>query len=338
MDEIASLNDLPAPSPDFERLLDVLLRRRKPDVVPLYELFVNGPIMEAALGEPVPDRAATLRFYHRAGYDYVPAWPRMPIATGSLIDRRKGYPVTDRGSFERFPWPSPKDISFDEFPLLAPLLPAGMRIVGQTGGIFELAQSICGLESLCWFLADDRPLFGELFARIGALYEVIYEGMARAPAVGALVISDDLGYKTQTMLPPAVLREFVFPRYARLAAIAHDHGKPCILHSCGNLAAVMDDLIDGVRIDAKHSYEDAIVPVEEFRRRYGGRVAVLGGFDVDRLCRLSPEGVAAETRRMLETLGRTGGYAFGSGNSIADFVPVPNYLAMLAAYWRHRLP
>ena len=42
--------------------------------------------------------------------------------------------------------------------------------------------------------------------------------------------------------------------------MAHDAGKPFILHSCGNLEAVYPDLIDDVGIDAKHSNEDTIAP------------------------------------------------------------------------------
>jgi len=39
--------------------------------------------------------------------------------------------------------------------------------------------------------------------------------------------------------------------------------------------------VDG-RIDAKHSYEDAIMPVTEAKKKYGEKIAILGGVDVDR--------------------------------------------------------
>ena len=108
------------------------------------------------------------------------------------------------------------------------------------------------------------------------------------------------------------------------------------MHSCGNLATVMDDLIDNVGIDAKHSYEDAILPVQEAKEKYGGRIAILGGLDVDRLCRSSPAEITRFSNRLLDECGADGGYALGSGNSIADYVPAENYLAMLAAGWARR--
>jgi len=57
--------------------------------------------------------------------------------------------------------------------------------------------------------------------------------------------------------------------------IAHKAGKLLVFHSCGNMYKLMDELIDDVGIDAKHSYEDKIVPVDEAYRRWGDRVAIL---------------------------------------------------------------
>ena len=77
----------------------------------------------------------------------------------------------------------------------------------------------------------------------------------------------------------------------------HQAGKPFLLHSCGQLEKIMDDLIDDVKIDAKHSFEDVIMPVTEAKRRWGDRVALLGGVDVDYLCRHSPEEIMEYTKR-----------------------------------------
>jgi len=43
------------------------------------------------------------------------------------------------------------------------------------------------------------------------------------------------------------------------------------------------DLINFVGIDTKPSFEDAIMPVAEVKRKYGGRIAILGGVDVNKL-------------------------------------------------------
>jgi uroporphyrinogen decarboxylase len=147
-------------------------------------------------------------------------------------------------------------------------------------------------------------------------------------------MGDDMGFKTGTMIAPEHLRNFVFPIQKQIARVAHDRGLPFLLHSCGNLEAVMDDLIEDVGIDAKHSYEDAIMPIEDVCAKYSERICVIGGVDVDLLCRGTEDKIRQRTREILETCGQTGAYILGSGNSIANYVPITNFLAMIDEGWR----
>jgi len=70
-------------------------------------------------------------------------------------------------------------------------------------------------------------------------------------------------------------------------------------------------------------------PVWEAKRKWGDRIALLGGFDMDKLCRSTPEEVRAHTRLLIERCAVGGGWALGTGNSVADYVPAENFLAML---------
>ena len=96
----------------------------------------------------------------------------------------------------------------------------------------------------------------------------------------------------------------------------------------------MPDLAGDVGIDAKHSFEDVIQPVEEFHRQWGARIAALGGVDVDLLARGTEEAVARRTREILQACAPVGGYAAGSGNTITNYVPIDNYLAMVETVHR----
>jgi uroporphyrinogen decarboxylase len=84
-----------------------------------------------------------------------------------------------------------------------------------------------------------------------------------------------------------------------------------------------------VRIDAKHSFEDTILNVQEAKRLYGGRVSLLGGIDMDFLCRADPKAVRQRVRETLEVCQPGGGYCLGTGNSVANYVPLENFLVML---------
>jgi uroporphyrinogen decarboxylase len=91
----------------------------------------------------------------------------------------------------------------------------------------------------------------------------------------------------------------------------------------------MDDAIR-LGIDGKHSNEDTIAPFSEWIERYGNRIALVGGFDLNFLCSNSPEEITAGVVELgTKYRSMANGYALGSGNSIPEYVPVENYLAMI---------
>jgi len=157
-----------------------------------------------------------------------------------------------------------------------------------------------------------------------------YEICSPHPAVGAVISNDDWGFSKQTTLRPEDMRRYVFPWHKRIVETIHAAGKPAILHSCGQLEAVMDDIIDDMGYDAKHSFEDKILPIEEAYERWGSRIALLGGIDVDFVCRSSPQKIIERSKAMLERTADRGGWALGTGNSVPEYVPDDHYLAMVS--------
>ena len=92
----------------------------------------------------------------------------------------------------------------------------------------------------------------------------------------------------------------------------------------------MPDIINEMNYDAKHSFEDTIIPVEDAYEKWGSEIAILGGIDVDFICRSDPEQIKERSRAMLVRAEDRGGYALGTGNSVPDYVPDENYLAMIS--------
>jgi uroporphyrinogen decarboxylase len=130
-------------------------------------------------------------------------------------------------------------------------------------------------------------------------------------------------------MSPDDLREFVIPGHTLMAQLTHEAGKLYLLHSCGNLAKVMDDFINDIGIDGKHSFEDAIESVITAKERYGDRIAILGGMDMDFLCRADEMQIRQRVREILEKCMPGGGYCLGTGSTVANYIPLDHYLAML---------
>jgi len=332
--------------PDFDEFLKVLWRRGRPDHLPFYEHITTPTFMATRLGMEVKTLQAAPNFWELyvgfwlgMGYDCVPIEQglRCQLARPGGVDGARSHGsestvvIRTMDDFETYDWPDESEpIDFRAFEEIAKHLPSGAKMVaGVGGGPYEWAAKMLGVEGLAIALYTDPELVSAVFAKIGSLHVSGLRQLATIEGVGALRQGDDLGFKTSTFLSPDSLREHVFPIYTRMTEVAHSHNMPFILHSCGNLAEVYDDLIDVCHIDAKHSFEDVIMSVGEFKRQYGDRVTPIGGLDVDVICRAQEEELRAYTRKNIEACFADGYWALGTGNSLTDYMPVQNYITVL---------
>jgi uroporphyrinogen decarboxylase len=77
----------------------------------------------------------------------------------------------------------------------------------------------------------------------------------------------------------------------------------------------MEDVIS-MGFDARHSYEDNIMPVEEFYELYHKRIAVLGGIDMNFVCTASHDEIKKRASAMIERSRERGGWTLGTGSSV----------------------
>jgi uroporphyrinogen decarboxylase len=289
-----------------------------------------------------------VRFCREVGYDYV------FMVTGFSLQRQfkvaadtagaqnwpdgqrywqdeTGGPIQSWADFEAYAWPKADELNHAGLEYVSAVVPEGMKVAAfMYGGVFEHSTWLMGLESFSLALRDQPDLVGAVCQRVGELATATAATAATIDNVEMVLLSDDLGFFSGTLVSPAVVRRYIVPHYKKIAAAVHGSGKLVVFHSCGNMYALMDELLDDVGIDAKHSFEDKILPVEEAYRRWGNRVAILGGVDMDLLGRGSEEQVRARTRQILEVCAAKGtGYCLGTGNTAANYIPRENYLAML---------
>jgi len=345
------------PKPNAQEFIDILMgrtpQRRTPLVEYIVDDFVMRPIVVNLLGRewvtPRGDRESLkayldnfIEFWYRMGYDFVRIEIGLPFRENRLVapdpvsDKQRAWADEHRGAisnwedFERYPWPRVEDIDFFPLEYINENLPEGMGLISSHGdGIFEHLSWIMSLEGLSLALYDDPELVQAVSDRIGELITKFYEHLLQLENLIAVFPGDDMGFRSGTLVSPEALRKYCLPWHKKWAEMAHQRGLPYFLHSCGNVLAIMDDLINDVGIDGKHSFEDAIITAEEFQRLYGDRIAVLGGVDLNILSAATPEKVRQRTRQLIETCGAKGRFAIGSGNSIPTYVPVENYLAMI---------
>ncbi|MEE9199753.1 MAG: uroporphyrinogen decarboxylase family protein [Dehalococcoidia bacterium] len=354
--------------PNFERLRQALLLQGEPDRVPLWEIGVDRDVKRAFLGGGRRGMEGEVEFWVKAGYDHIPiaqgismvvagnAAPRdaagaafasvmrpqesrYSVYQGADSQRRwmeEGHGViTSMEDFRRFPWPGPQDIDCSLLDAVGKLMPPGMKIITPIGVAFPEVSSLMGTETFFLSIYEDPELVAALFERIGALeYETVRK-VAQHPAVGAVVLTGDIGYSDSLLVSPGFLRQSVFPLMQRMAEVCHQHDLPCIFHSDGNISEVLDDLID-CGIDAIHPVEPKAMDIAAVKQKYGHRLCLCGNIDLGYTLTLgTPEEVAEEVKQRLREVAPGGGYCVGSSNSVTEYVPLANFNSMRETVLQH---
>jgi uroporphyrinogen decarboxylase len=336
--------------PDYQNLFQVLNNKR-PARLPLYEHHIDAPFISKVLGENISSsglKNKELEDYYRKvigfwkdmtydAFDFEAAICDILPGHGAILGGMAG-PIQTREDFENYPWDDTVKIFWEtytpHFEAIKKTLPPGMKAYGGCGyGIFEASQDLVGYEYLCVMQCMDPDLFADIFNKIGDLWETLWQGVIEkyADLFVFFRMGDDLGHKTSTLLEPDIIRQHIFPQYKRVIELVHRANKKFLLHSCGNIFPLMDDIIN-LGIDAKHSNEDQIAPYSEWIEKYSDRIGLLGGFDLNLLVLEKPETVYSTVLEQ-GTLyrGAAKGYGLGSGNSIPGYIPVDGFMAMIEA-------
>ncbi len=337
------ITDLCPIEPDWDGMVHNLRREGTPERVYYFEHGIADNVRDAidarlgisetlhcTSGEYEWDRAAAIhQFLGHEHFRVFPPGARMRAASvyGEWEEASRG-PISSWKEFEGFAWAKPEDADLSVLEYYEDTLPPNVRVY-HVLDVWEVVRALFGFETFCYKLYEDLDLVEAVFDKVGTFGAAVAAALCDFECFGTLYLSDDLGYKTATMVSPADIRHLIIPWHKKLADIAHSHGKFVFFHSCGQMYELIDDYIDYVRIDAKHSFEDNVMPVTEVKRRYGDRLTLLGGVDVDLLARADEVTIRAKTREILDACIPGGGYFLGSGNWVTDYIPPDNYLTML---------
>lgn len=329
--------------PDFSQILKVFIRK-KPDRPVLFDFFLNDELFQKVTGKDMKTLSleeqldTQLETFLIFGYDYLTIkceefkFNKSDRPTESSTLMTGNGQITNQEEFVKYLWPKTSEMRKDVLDMKwAKRDYEGLKlIVYGPGGILENVTDILGYDNMCYLLYDEEELISNIFSKVGSLMLEYYKEVIDYEKVGAIIYNDDWGFKNSTLIAPDTLRKYVFPWVKQIVELAHSRNKPIMLHSCGNLGDIMDDIF-ALGFDAKHSYEDIILPVEEAYMKWIDKIAIIGGIDVDFICRSAPEDVYARCRNMLKISEEKGGYALGTGNSVPNYVPYDNYCAMLSA-------
>jgi len=150
--------------------------------------------------------------------------------------------------------------------------------------------------------------------------------------VDAWFLTEDWGTQLALMISPETWRRYFARRYRRLCEEAHRWKMEVVFHSCGNVTAIVGDLIDA-GVDVLDPVQPEAMDLDLLAREFGGRIAFSGGISDQALVAYTPDQVRDHVRRALDTLGHAHGNAYlvGPSNVLPPEIPPRNLVALFEA-------
>jgi uroporphyrinogen decarboxylase len=147
--------------------------------------------------------------------------------------------------------------------------------------------------------------------------------------VDAMMFGDDWGMQTGLQMGANIWREFIYPRIKQMYGLVKSKGKFVFIHSCGKVDEVFPDLID-IGLDAFNPFQPEVMDVFAMKQRFGDRLTFYGGISVQQTL---PYGTVTETKdevkRLLEVIGKNGGYIAAPSHAIPGDAKPENIAAMI---------
>jgi len=211
------------------------------------------------------------------------------------------------------------------------------------GGIFFRASAMRGFENSLKDLYKQREMITALMDQIEDYCVRLSVNAVRAAGpqdIDVIFFAEDLATQDGAMFDPeGIYAKMIKPRHANLiSSVKALSGAKIGWHCCGSAYPFIEHLID-IGVEALNPVQVTARNMEPDRLKseFGKRVTFWGGINSQEIL---PNGstaeVAAETCRIIEILGKGGGYVLNSVHNIQGGVPPENVVSMFDTGRAHR--
>jgi len=224
--------------------------------------------------------------------------------------------------------------NFKDIPAQIAGNPDVFRIFGIGFSLYERAWTMRGMENLMIDFIENPDFVEELFTTI-ADFNIAMVRKAVTYDIDAVFFGDDWGQQHGLIMGKPLWDKFIKPQIRRMYGEVRKAGKYCMIHSCGDVQELFDDLVE-CGLNCFNPFQPEVMDVAAIHRKYRGRLSFFGGLSTQRtLPRGTVEEVRAECRKLFE-MGRDGGYIFAPGHAVEGDVPLENILAFIDEAHRQR--
>jgi len=259
---------------------------------------------------------------------------------GSYYYDQTKFPLSGKitiADIVNYPWPDPED----------PVYVQGLKerlmwirkntdcaaILRLPGLFIHTSQYLRGFEDwFCDFIINTKVLEALFDAVLEINMQLAKHTLEEVGQDSDVVIcGDDLGSQIGLQMSYEHYVKYVKPRHEKYFRQIHElSSAKLIFHSCGSVAAIIEDLIEiGVDILNPVQITAAGMDPVELKKKFRGRIAYWGAMDSQNVL---PYGSVDEVKKMveerIEQMGEGGGFVLSSCHNIQPDVPLENVLAM----------
>ncbi|OGF47460.1 MAG: hypothetical protein A2452_02970 [Candidatus Firestonebacteria bacterium RIFOXYC2_FULL_39_67] len=230
-------------------------------------------------------------------------------------------------------WPDNDILDFSQFVPEAKAH-SDRAIIGTfTWGAYFLASMVRGMEDLMIDMVARKEYADHLIKTISEKSEYYLTKMLEEHGEGIDIVymADDTCSQLAPLFSPETFKEFVAPYLKKFTSVVHKHNKKFLLHTCGSVRTFLPQIID-CGVDMLEPIQITAEGMEPagLKRDFGEDICFYGGVDLQKvLSTYSSEKVSDEVKRLIDILGKDGGYIMGPGHTyIQPDTPLKNILAM----------
>jgi len=159
-------------------------------------------------------------------------------------------------------------------------------------------------------------------------YNILQTKEAMKYDIDAVYFGDDWGQQRGLLMGPRIWKEFLYPVLKRMYGVVRDEGKFVMIHSCGDVDELFDDLIE-IGLNCFNPFQPEVMDVDTLIPKYRGKLSFFGGISTQRTLPYGTvEDVKPEVTHLIK-LGKEGGYILAPAHSVEGDVPIENMLAFI---------
>lgn len=202
---------------------------------------------------------------------------------------------------------------------------------------FERAFEMQGMEKFLLNLAVEPDFAQELLIKNNQLCMRLMGHFLDecGDLIDIIKIGDDLGTQEKLMISPRMYRNMLKPLHAEMISLIKQKTKAKVFfHTDGDVFDLIEDFIE-IGVDILNPVQTSagkMSNLEELKNRYDKRIVFCGGIDTQKILPFgTPDQVKQEVRRVINILGKDGGYMVSPVHTVMNEVPAENVLAMVDA-------